>query len=335
MFIIYQLVALRAGNATWDTLVWRYVENLCIYSVIINNLRQGKRFDTPFILAGLFSIALLLKNELSIILSGQIRIGTSLSGNENTVGFAFGVISVIVMWTYYKENCKRKYKMVLFVLFTVFMLLTGSKKTLFFLIANVFLYFYYNRDKISGRIKVVIVIGLMVYAIFGIDFFYNILGHRIIDAVETLLYGKNTIKAAYSYSTDVRRNMIKEALQLYKEHPILGGGYNYFLLKTRFPYSYSHCNYTELLCSFGIFGTVIFYSRHLYQILYFLKLHCFRRVYDKEIMCLGIVFTLMIMILEVAAVTFSAQSLWYLPITISAACFDYIYAEKHKIIRGI
>ena len=329
LFLFYQFVALRAGNATWDTLLWRYFENLCIYSVIINDLRENKDFAVPFIWAGFFSIVLLLKNELSVILTGQIRIGTSLSGNENTVGFAFGTISVIIMWIYCKEKSNKKYRLGLFVLFTIFMLLTGSKKVLVFLVANVIIYFFYNRNKISGWIKVAIIIGLAIYAIFEVDFFYDILGHRIIDAVETMLYGKNTIHATYSYSTDVRKNMIKEALQLWREHPIIGGGYNYFLLKTQYPYSYSHCNYTELLCSFGIFGILVFYSRHLYQITYFIKQHFFKKYYDKDLMILGIMLTVLILAIEFAAVTFSAQSIWYLPITISAACYDYLHEIEY------
>lgn len=342
LFAVYQIFALRAGNSTLDTLIWRYVENLCIYTVILKDLRQGKKFDLPFIIAGIFAIVMILRNEMSLILAmlskndksfiltWQFRVGTNLSGNENTAGFAFGIISVVIMWTYCREHHRRKTKMGLFVIFTIFMLMTGSKKTIFFLMANVIIYLYFERSKLSRWIKVLLIIGSLLYAIFGIEFFYNILGYRIIDAIETMLYGKETVREVYSYSTDVRKAMMIEAFQLFREHPIAGGGYNYFLLKTQYPYSYSHCNYTELLCSFGIIGTLLFYSRHIYQLKYTVKMWRHRKDLGHDIMCLGFLCTLLILLIEIAAVTFSAQSLLYLPITISAACYDFL-REKESL----
>lgn len=332
MFIAYQVFALRAGDFNWDTLIWRGVESVCIYSVIMNALRQGEKFDWPFIISGLLAIVMILRNELEGILSGRLRIGTTLSGNENTVGFAFGIISLVIMWTYYQGYTRNKIKIILFIVFTIFMLMTGSKKTLIYLAANMFIYFYYNRDKFTGWIKMMLIVCVMVYAIFEVDFFYNIIGYRIVDAAKTMIFGKSVSRNVYSYSTDVRNDMIIEAFQLFKEHPILGGGYNYFAKKTVYGYGYSHCNYTELLCSFGIFGTFLFYSRHLYQLKYTLKEWFLRKNYKHDIMVLGGILTLLILVTEIAAVTFSAQSLWYLPITISAACYDYLREEEYNYI---
>lgn len=324
MFIFYQVFALRAGDFNWDTLIWRAVESLCIYYVIISSLRSGKKFDVPFIVSGLLSVLILLKNELSSILSGNLRVGTTLSGNVNTVGFAFGVISLVIMWTYCQEEKKDKFKMVLFFMFVILMLTTGSKKTLIYLLANIVIYFYYNKEKISGWLKIGFIVCVLLYAIFQIDYFYNIIGYRVVDAVETFAFGKDVSRNVYSYSTDVRNDMIKEAFLLFKEHPIFGGGYNYFAYRTIYNYGYSHCNYTELLCCFGLFGTFVFYSRHIYQLKYTFMSYFFHNNYDESIMLLGFVFTLLILATEIAAVTFSAQSLWYLPITISAACYDYL-----------
>lgn len=345
LFAVYQIFALRAGNSTLDTMIWRYVENLCIYTVILKELRRGKKFDLPFIIAGILSIIMILRNEMSLILTiiskneislnnaWQFRIGTTLSGNENTVGFAFGVISVVIMWTYCQEHPRRKTKMGLFVVFTLFMLMTGSKKTIFFLMTSVIIYLYFDRGKFSRWIKILLIIGVLLYVIFKVELVYNILGYRIINAIKTMLYGKKTVGAVYSYSTDVRKAMMVEAFQLFKEHPIAGGGYNFFLLKTQNPYSYSHCNYTELLCSFGIIGSLMFYSRHIYQLKYTVKMWMHRKNYRHDIMCLGFMCTMLILLIEIAAVTFSAQSLWYLPITISAACYDYLI-ENVKLKRG-
>ncbi len=329
MFILYQMIALRAGDFNWDTLIWRAVESLCIYAVIVNDLRMGRKFDWPFIVSGFLAIIMVLRNELEVILSGYLRIGTTLSGNENTVGFAFGIISLVIMWTCCQEGLNNnKIKMIFFIVFTAFMLVSGSKKTIVFLAANILIYFYYNRNRLTGWIKVLLIVSVILYVIFGVEYFYNIIGYRIIDAVETLILGKNVSKNVYSYSTDVRYDMIIEAFRLFKEYPILGGGYNYFAQKTVYGYGYSHCNYTELLCSFGIIGTILFYSRHIYQLKFSIKAWLFHKKYSQDIMLLGIVLTVLILITEIGAVTFSAQSLWYLPITISAACYDYLHETE-------
>ncbi|PWX16157.1 hypothetical protein CYK66_10200 [Clostridium perfringens] len=79
-----------------------------------------------FAISGVISMLYLISSEKTNILMGGSRIGDSLSGNVNTVGFNFGIISTVLMWSICKE--KKIYKVLVFVLLSIFMLLTGSKK---------------------------------------------------------------------------------------------------------------------------------------------------------------------------------------------------------------
>lgn len=134
--------------------------------------------------------------------------------------------------------------------------------------------------------------------------------------IDTLIYG--TASLEYSYSTEVRDEMIKEAFHFFLNNPIFGNGWNYFYAHTMYGYEYSHCNYTELLCSFGILGTLLFYSKYFSNLFVMIK-NIHNKFIHKDLLVLIFILTVEALLLDWAAVTFSAQCIWYLPVIIASS----------------
>ena len=143
----------------------------------------------------------------------------------------------------------------------------------------------------------------------------------------TLRYGSET--ALYSYSTDVRAMMIKEGFEFFMEHPILGGGYNYFYLRTSTPYDYSHCNYTEMLCTFGLIGTLVYYSKHFSLLRCLFNQIRLRKGEDINLICISSIMLIQTLVLDWAVVTFSAQSVWYIPVIFASVTVEQIHRDIH------
>ncbi|WP_240259915.1 O-antigen ligase family protein [Clostridium perfringens] len=329
MYFFYGLFYLQMGEFPIDTLLYRFVEGIVLYLLLSSLLEKDTELLVKsFAISGVISILYLISSEKTNILMGGSRIGDSLSGNVNTVGFNFGIISTVLMWSICKE--KKFYKVLVFVLLSIFMLLTGSKKTLIIFIVDILIFFVYKRKKISGWIKIIIMLIVGSYIIFNIPYFYDIIGSRIESMFDTLIFGNNT--RLYSYSTEVRDDMIIEAFHLFLNKPIFGGGWNYFYSKTIYGYEYSHCNYTEMLCSFGIVGTMLYYGKYFSNIKTVLKYR--KKNFDQNIdfIIIVIAFSIEALVLDWGAVSFSAQIVWYIPIIFSSAVI-YVIRKNNYVMR--
>ncbi len=319
MFVIYGMFFLRKGSFQLYTIIFRYVEIISIYKSLKFIIRQNpKKIYIPFIVSGIFSAIYLFIMEGMNFINGSSRIGDTLSGNVNTVGFNMGIISVIIMWWYCKE--KKIYKLLLFLLFAFIVLVTGSKKAFIILIFDFIILFLCSKNNISKPIKLLFVSCLLFFIVFNVPYFYNIIGVRL-ESMFDVLIGNNTL---YSYSTDVRDIMIKEGSNFFLQNPIFGGGWNYFYYKTSTIYEYSHNNYIELLCSFGIIGFLIYYYRYFKNLFFTIKRIKNKKniIYDEVVV--AFILILIALAIEYGAVIFSAQCIWYLPIIISTVLIEDI-----------
>lgn len=322
MILFYGAFFLRSGTFQWLTLIIRYLESAAMYLAIKSIFREDYRKLAPsFVIAGLISILYLIGREGAVIAQGGYRIGSSLSGNVNTAGYCFGIVSAVVIWAYcLKKDWK---KLLLFFVLVVFMILTGSKKVTIIIIADLLILLCYQKGRITTWILLAIGLTAGAYCVFNIPYLYQIMGVRIESMFLTILYGNDA--ALYSYSTEVREEMVQEAFRFFLHHPILGGGYNYFASLTATRYDYCHCNYLELLCNFGVVGLLLFYSKHV-SILSRLAKALKRRTGNRDLAVFGVILLLMLLTLDWGAVTFSSQSTWYLPVLISNAAADTIQA---------
>ena len=320
MFFINGIFRLQTGTFTWDTLLYRFIENLAIYYLVKDIVKDNySKIAFQFIISGVISFGYLLMTEGRLLLSGYSRIGNLMSGNVNTVGYNFGIASMFTMWWYCHE--KKWYKFILFLLFSFVMLLTGSKKVLIILLLDFILLFMYDRGHAGRWLKFGIAFVAVAYLLFNIPLFYDVMGHRVEAMISTLLYGSNT--SLYSYSTDVRDIMIEEGIKLFLNKPVFGGGWAYFYANTSTSYSYSHSNYVELLCSFGVVGTLIYYNKHISNIAF-----SFKKLWNSKFGEKKIIFPFILMItvilLDLAAISFSSVCVWYIPLICASVMLEEI-----------
>ena len=320
MFFINGFFRLQTGTFPWDNILYRFVENIAIYYLFKDIVKNNNsKIIYPFILSGIFSFVYLLMTEGSQLFTGYTRIGNLMSGNVNTVGYNFGIISMFTMWWYCHE--KKWYKFGLFLLFSLVMLLTGSKKVLIILLLDFILLFLYERGHAGRWLKFGIALVTVVYIVFNVPLFYHILGYRVEAMISTLLYGRST--SLYSYSTDVRDRMMEEGIKLFLNKPIFGGGWAYFFANTATSYSYSHSNYIEMLCSFGLFGTLLYYSKHISNLFFSFKGLWHSKFSDKSLF-FPFILMVMVILLDFAAISFSSVCVWYIPLICASVMLEEI-----------
>lgn len=332
-FFLLRILFLQGGKFSWDSFFIRYIENISLYLAISSLFRcRGENIVAPFTIAGIMSIVYLIFKEGTEILSGGVRIGDTLSGNVNTVGFNLGFISLLVTWQYCRN--KKKKNLILLGILILFMLLTGSKKALLIVMLDVLLIFLYEKGHASRWLKLIVAITVGAYLIFNVPYFYEILGSRIESMFNTMFGKTSAVLNTYSYSTDMREEMIGEAFRLFLQKPVFGGGYNAFMANTITRYEYSHCNYTEMLSSFGLFGTIIFYSKYVSNIKFILSNRLFKVPKYRNIAFIGILLMIEMIVADWATVTFSGQCLGYLPVVFTCAALEYVrrneWLEKNE-----
>ena len=328
LILFYGFAFLQAGEFNWDALLFRLGEELASFIIIRELLKfKVKNLTKPFLLTGVFSVGMLIYEEGASILAGGMRVGDTLSGNSNTVAFNLGLISLLAVWTFCTEH--HFGYLLYFVLMMPFIFITGSKKGLIVIAFGFIMLMYYYRKNTFLWFAVLIGAAASIYVIFEVDYFYNIIGFRIEDMYYTLT-GQAT-RLNYSYSTTERTYMINEGFDFFLDKPIFGGGFNYFYSRTTTEWEYSHCNYIELLCTFGIVGTGFYYSKHIGNLIKIVTTETAHLQRIRDLKTIGLFMILTTLSLDVTAVTFSAQMVWYLPIIFSSCCIDEIKRIKIEL----
>ena len=209
----------------------------------------------------LSAIVLLIRLWLNtpLYLWGTTRVGETIGYNPNTIGLVLSLSSVL---SFYLFNQKRKnvYLFVM-VLLGFASLFSGSRKAFAILITGVFLLsiiFASNRKKffISSIIGVAL-LTLLLYLTLKWEPLYLVIGKRVESLVNGLMGGTT------DSSTSIRFDMVSTGLQLFIQKPFFGYGLGNYRFISGLN-TYSHNNYTELLVSFGLFGTILYYSMHFY-----------------------------------------------------------------------
>ncbi len=313
MFTVYGTMFLRADTYNWDLMLFTYASNLALYCSLKHLIRRDwlGEMQIPVILAVMFTIVLLVVSEWDNLSFGGVRLGESLSGNVNTVATSLGILSVFL--TCFSVRGKRKAASLLVLLLTVFfMLLTGSKMALILLAMDLVLFLLYAP---KGRTKWLVAgfsASLAVLLIFYVPLFYNVIGYRVEDMLFQL-FGIGPGEG--SASTASRLLLLKEGFRFFLHHPLFGGGEKYFASLTSTGYGYSHCNYTEMLCNFGLFGTLLFYLP-----IFFLLGKTFRRKRSAEdLALLSLVLIFSRLLLDWVQVTYSGLCVGYLPLLFAFA----------------
>lgn len=260
IFMIYGCFFLRYSDFNWDMVLITYISNIALLVAlkkIILNDKWIKDLSKIVFYTGLFVFGYMLLTSRGGAGTIDGRMGNALSGNVNTVGVSLGILSILGTFVCIKTRKKIYY--VFLALILAGMLITGSRKAVVYLLADIIqIIFSVKGKKRTNAVLAAIVLILIGYlVIMEVPLFYDVIGYRFQDMMFTIT-GSGAGKA--EASTYQRSIMIQEGLKIFRDHPIFGGGEKYFGLQSRMGYDYSHCNYIELLCNYGIVGIILFYG---------------------------------------------------------------------------
>lgn len=305
MYLFYGLALPVYSEFNWDYVLFELVVivNVVVWFIRLPEVTSVRILVRSAALASLAFCLFLAFNEASVVMSEKIRLGTSASGNVNTVGLWFGVLSVLTLYGVLIEK-KILYALIWF-LQIIFIVLTGSKKALIFIVVGVMLL---SVLKIRFKTYKYIIPGIIVfglfYSILHTEIFYAIMGQRVIDFLGQL--GIYTSGAGYSHSTDVRMQMIQSGWKMFLESPLFGSGWFYFSAQSGFD-TFSHNNYIELLVTYGLVGASLYYGMYL-----FVLKELYRRLRESDYAKLLFTLLIAVMLSDFGGVTFYESPRYYI-----------------------
>lgn len=205
---------------------------------------------------------------------GTERLGEAIGLHPNTLGIRLSVCTGFAWFqlervvrdrsvTHRKKRVAGYFCIV--AVFVVIGLLSGSKKAFVAMFACIGSYEIIKSKGLAvfGKVLLTIVaLAVVVSLIFTNEKLYSVLGRRVERTILTILGDATGLDVDMSL---VERKFFKEqAMELWRNHPLLGYGGNGFVQHMReINYkhqAYSHCNYTELLATLGIVGFGLYYS---------------------------------------------------------------------------
>ena len=215
------------------------------------------------------SMVLIMRTPLSDW--GMARLGPAIGLGPNVLGMEMAIGTIITLYIYRsspdvkKRNLKKIICIFLMILFFMITLFSGSKKAIVMVTIGVVGYEIISTKGLKLFLKLVILL-ITLYAgvilIMTNENLYKVLGRRVERTILTIT-GKaqgNDI----DNSLRERQFYIQKSLDLFKSNPIIGYGGNNFVTYMRdINYdhvAYSHNNFTEILCTLGIVGFIIYYS---------------------------------------------------------------------------
>lgn len=274
---------------------------------------------------------------------GTERLGNVVGLNVNTIGFRMS-LGALLSYHFIKQNKKNNKKSkrnmifdsLFLVIFASLTLLSGSKKALIFILISIFIYEFIDSKgirKISKPLLLLFIGGFVLYATLNITPLYNVIGSRV-ERLFLTITGNNTISNT-DKSLIERRFYMNYAVNLFKEKPLIGYGGNTFRSYMRtISYShvaYSHNNYTELLCTLGILGLVIYYSYWIKTLISLFKIVKNKIFEEKSIANLFFTTIVLILILDYGAVSYIVEFNIFL-----LCLFDaYIRIKNNSIEKGV
>ena len=218
---------------------------------------QGKKSIDQLCEIMMIMAALLLVNFA--LNATQVKGRYSLGTNANTVGVSAAYLFGFLFYKAKAENWRKITPNLLSVAMIIVTLFTGSRKALLMIGLFVAAYMFMwmperNLKKILGRIVgLVVSAAVLWFLLMKVDVLYESVGNRLETLFLYWFRGEEVDASAIS-----RDNMSTIAIEIFKQHPILGNGHNAVKYLSRYQ-TYSHNNYLEILCSVGIVGFALYY----------------------------------------------------------------------------
>lgn len=236
----------------------------------------------------------------------RYRFGLISGINASTIAYFFGILAIV---TFYLVFIEKKLRLIyVYVLQIIVTFLSGSKKGLILIVIPMIFYFFRIGLKSIRNFVIFAVILLIIgIAVFKIPLLYNVMGYRILDALNELGIVPDAVlpeSAIIDESTTKRVEMMGDAWRMFTQKPILGWGWNAFASLAGYGY-YCHNNYLEILVSMGIVGFVMYYSMPIILIVGSIK----QKNKNKRFLCISLIFS--ILFLDISSVTIYGQVIAY------------------------
>ncbi|PKM68174.1 MAG: hypothetical protein CVU95_05910 [Firmicutes bacterium HGW-Firmicutes-2] len=220
-------------------------------------------------------IYILYKIDVDLLRTTQIgadMLGESWNGNAIGVMMAFGVLISLLLMNKEEGRYKKIGYIFIIALSTLIVILTGSRKALFFVVFGyvTFTGLSSKSNRIMMMAKIIIIMALAYQLIMNIPIFYNILGVRL-EGLFAIVTGVGSVDS----STELRIEYIDYGISWFMDKPIIGYGvdnYRVLLYRAIGKGTYSHNNYIELLVGVGLIGTIIYYYAFGYVLVNAIKL---------------------------------------------------------------
>ena len=249
----------------------------------------------------------ILVHEFPMLIKGE-RIGISImTGNQNSAGILLSIYSFFIIYnlTQVKGNKKQAIKHIIsLILCGIVIFATGSKKAIIIAGIASILFIYREKRIVMKRVIIFSIIGVVaIVACCTVPALYKNVGRRFMSMLGEL----GIIEFQTDNSSKLRMTYAEDAIELWKNKPIFGGGYNNFRLNSGYN-TYSHNNYTELLCSVGVIGTLIYYGYYIIL----LKKNIWLKSKKNMLTIMYSLFIISLLFSDIGAVTFSTYPLYYM-----------------------
>ncbi|MFO7891949.1 MAG: O-antigen ligase family protein [bacterium] len=347
LVLIWLITCLISGFAAKDQSI--FIERIITLSQLViffiagyliilrGNIKIEHIFATIIISAVFVLLLGIFQQQKPSVIIPSSRL-TSTAGNPNVLAL-FGSIALIFSLYLLSIAKNRFVKLVLFTLQLIIIIgivLTESRKGFIALPLSIMIYFFVsNYKKIiesRHRAKTFMRVGsyflILIIVIFtGFQFIKNTEYYGRFESMTRYLdiAGESGGIKALDLSVYQRQQFIRYGFQMWKDNPIIGVGLGNFRSNigkywSLSPRSYAHNNYIQLLSTTGFLGFLAYYSIYLFL---FIKLFYIQNKFqlrEKDSIVINIFLTLMfiLVIIELAMVSYSTKIAWLLIMMISA-----------------
>jgi O-antigen ligase len=254
------------------TMIWNLVISIVVINTIGTDCNSIEKVMKAIIFSSFITCLYIILIDKSNLLSGELGKGVikpffNDNYSHNEVSIAAGFSTLFLTYFSIKKE-KVHFSLFLKIFFSIFIVLTGARKSLVLLLFALIIYpyiFSYKENKNYKKIyKIIIGLILLFIAVLLImknETLYKLIGYRFEGYFNGVLHGNYTESSA-----NTRSIMIDTAVSLIRKNPLFGYGLNTFnLFKGSFG-GWSHNNYLELCVSGGLIAPLLFYSFHFVSI---------------------------------------------------------------------
>lgn len=280
LFIVMGIISISYSFAVLDSadrcrrMVLLFFLMVAVYQYASRSQEYLLRALKMFMWGGVFAAVYLMGfSDLHV----AQRVGEVI-GDSNLIGMIMAFASVVALFLWHK--LREKMYLVAWAVLAAAVLLTGSRSSfgllLVGLLMTTYLLNYLQKKNVLKLFLITLAVaGLlvgMVYIVMNVQFLYDILGIRL-QSFYQITHGMTSVNN--EGSTQLRLMFMGKAWNWFLHSPFwLGHGINSFPAYNQQMiyggwYSFSHCDYVELLSGVGVPGFVFFFAPYVLWLRYF------------------------------------------------------------------